>query len=153
MSFEKLTEMDYRGTTYYTIRNLSLYECQGWCREEPDCAAAAFRSVFCFCFHYKHNSNYAMRDEKFLNFLMVYYSFVVNPLAPVQETVCLLQNDTTGSSPTVNPQKAVSTYYMIKLNVRSGKNQIKLFLLFFLLLLLFLFFKFQTVLPRCNTAN
>ena len=73
-----------------------------------------------------------MRDEKFLNFLMVYYSFVVNPLAPVQETVCLLQNDTTGSSPTVNPQKAVSTYYMIKLNVRSGKKKkIKLFLLLF----------------------
>lgn len=35
--------MDYRGNTYYTIRNLSLYECQGWCREEPDCAAASFR--------------------------------------------------------------------------------------------------------------
>lgn len=43
VAFEKLTEMDYRGTTYYTIRNLSLYECHGWCREEPDCAAASFR--------------------------------------------------------------------------------------------------------------
>lgn len=88
VGFEKLSEMDYRGNTYYTIRNLSLYECQGWCREEPDCAAASF-------------------------------SFVVNPLAPIQETVCLLQNETTGSNPTVNPQKAVSTYYMIKLNIRS----------------------------------
>ena len=45
VGFEKLTELDYRGTTYYTIRNLSLYECQGWCREEPDCAAASFRFV------------------------------------------------------------------------------------------------------------
>lgn len=88
IGFEKLSEMDYRGNTYYTIRNLSLYECQGWCREEPDCAAASF-------------------------------SFVVNPLAPIQETLCLLQNDTTGSNPTVNPQKSVSTYYMIKLNIRS----------------------------------
>ena len=43
VSFEKLTDMDYQGNTYYTIRNLSLYECQGWCREEPDCAAASFR--------------------------------------------------------------------------------------------------------------
>ena len=43
VSFEKLTDLDYAGTTYYTIRNLSLYECQGWCREEPDCAAASFR--------------------------------------------------------------------------------------------------------------
>ena len=43
VGFEKLSEMDYRGNTYYTIRNLSLYECQGWCREEPDCAAASFR--------------------------------------------------------------------------------------------------------------
>jgi len=43
VAFEKLTELDYRGSTYYTVKNLSLYECQGWCREEPDCQAAAFR--------------------------------------------------------------------------------------------------------------
>jgi len=43
VAFEKLTELDYRGTTYYTVKNLSLYECQGWCREEPDCQAASFR--------------------------------------------------------------------------------------------------------------
>lgn len=88
IGFEKLTDLDYRGTTYYTIRNLSLYECQGWCREEPDCAAASF-------------------------------SFVVNPLAPVQETVCLLQNATLADNPTSTPQKAVSSYYMVKLNIRS----------------------------------
>ncbi|ODM98216.1 hypothetical protein Ocin01_08473 [Orchesella cincta] len=41
--FEKLTDLDYRGNTYYSIRNLSLHECQGWCRQEPECAAAAFR--------------------------------------------------------------------------------------------------------------
>jgi hypothetical protein len=43
VAFEKLTELDYRGSTYYSVKNLSLYECQGWCREEPDCQAAAFR--------------------------------------------------------------------------------------------------------------
>ena len=55
-------------------------------------------------------------DDRFLRF-----SFVVNPLAPVQETLCLLQNETTANNPTVvSPQTAVSTYYMIKLNIRSG---------------------------------
>jgi hypothetical protein len=48
VAFEKLTELDYRGSTYYTVKNLSLYECQGWCREEPDCQAASFR--------YRHHS-------------------------------------------------------------------------------------------------
>ncbi|KAF9795210.1 hypothetical protein SFRURICE_004582 [Spodoptera frugiperda] len=42
-AFEKLTDVDFAGTAYYTVRNLSLYECQGWCREEPDCQAASFR--------------------------------------------------------------------------------------------------------------
>jgi len=41
-AFEKLTDFDYPGESYYTIRNLSLYECQGWCREEPECVAASF---------------------------------------------------------------------------------------------------------------
>ena len=41
-AFEKMTDLDYVGETYYTIRNLSLYECQGWCREEPECSAASF---------------------------------------------------------------------------------------------------------------
>lgn len=44
-AFEKLTDFDFTGTTYYTVKNLSLYECQGWCREEPDCQAAAFSFV------------------------------------------------------------------------------------------------------------
>lgn len=43
MAFEKLTDYDFAGTTYYSVKNLSLYECQGWCREEADCQAAAFR--------------------------------------------------------------------------------------------------------------
>ncbi|XP_068200882.1 uncharacterized protein tyn [Palaemon carinicauda] len=90
VAFEKLTELDYRGTTYYTIRNLSLWECQGWCREEPECAAASF-------------------------------SFVMNPLAPVQETLCLLQNETMASNPSSQPQRAVSLYYMVKLSVRTDK--------------------------------
>lgn len=41
-AFEKMTDVDYQGETYYTIRNLSLYECQGWCREEIECQAASF---------------------------------------------------------------------------------------------------------------
>ena len=45
-AFEKMTDLDYVGETYYTIRNLSLYECQGWCREEPECSAASFRRHF-----------------------------------------------------------------------------------------------------------
>ncbi|XP_018027101.1 uncharacterized protein LOC108682449 isoform X5 [Hyalella azteca] len=87
-AFEKLTEYDFRGTTYYTIQNLSLWECQGWCKEEPECAAASF-------------------------------SFVINPLAPVQETLCLLQNETMAANPSAVPKRAVSLYYMIKLTVRS----------------------------------
>lgn len=43
VAFEKLTDYDFPGTTYYSVKNLSLYECQGWCREEQDCQAAAFR--------------------------------------------------------------------------------------------------------------
>ncbi|EAA07921.4 uncharacterized protein LOC120898173 [Anopheles arabiensis] len=45
VAFEKLTDFDFQGTTYYSVKNLSLYECQGWCREEPDCQAAAFSFV------------------------------------------------------------------------------------------------------------
>ncbi len=140
VGFEKLTELDYRGTTYYTIRNLSLYECQGWCREEPDCAAASFRFVVVLTFTQmtdKHEKNktktrHTITQNKtppwwgwwlFISYFFSFpplFSFVVNPLAPIQETVCLLQNETTGASPTVTPQKSVSTYYMIKLNIRSG---------------------------------
>lgn len=43
--FEKLTDYDFAGTTYYSVRNLSLYECQGWCTQEDDCRAAAFSFV------------------------------------------------------------------------------------------------------------
>nr|KAF7427491.1 hypothetical protein H0235_007185 [Vespula pensylvanica] len=88
-AFEKLTDYDYRGTTYYSVRNLSLYECQGWCREEAECQAAAF-------------------------------SFVVNPLAPMQDTLCQLQNETAATNPAAQPQRAVNMYYMTKLQIRSG---------------------------------
>lgn len=44
-AFEKLTDYDFAGSTYYSVKNLSLYECQGWCREEADCQAAAFSFV------------------------------------------------------------------------------------------------------------
>ncbi|XP_074599209.1 trynity [Brevipalpus obovatus] len=101
ISFEKMTNRDYAGTTYYTIRNVSLYECLGWCRDEVDCTAASF-------------------------------SFVVNPLAPVQETSCRLQNETlasklpqsnigptSGSASSGNPQKATNLYFFSKLHLRS----------------------------------
>lgn len=45
VAFEKLTDFDFTGQTYYSVKNLSLYECQGWCREEADCQAAAFSFV------------------------------------------------------------------------------------------------------------
>lgn len=118
-----MTNRDYPGTTYYTIRNVSLYECLGWCRDEVDCSSASF-------------------------------SFVVNPLAPLQETTCRLQNESaivspspssklpsssssssqsssslTSSSPSsvnsspspIAPQKAVNLYYFTKTHLRSGK--------------------------------
>lgn len=88
IAFEKLTDLDYRGNTYYTVKNLSLYECQGWCREEPDCQAAAF-------------------------------SFVLNPLIPVQETICQLQNETSSNNPSAVPQRSANMYYMTKLQLRS----------------------------------
>ncbi|XP_008473743.1 uncharacterized protein LOC103510819 [Diaphorina citri] len=88
VAFEKLTELDYRGNTYYTVKNLSLYECQGWCREEPDCQAASF-------------------------------SFVLNPLTPIQETLCQLQNETSANNPAASPQRSVNLYYMVKLQIRS----------------------------------
>jgi len=91
MAFEKLTDYDYRGTSYYTAKNLTLSECQGWCRQEPNCLAAAF-------------------------------SFVPNPLTPVQETLCQLQNETQASNPTATAQRAVNMYYMVKVQIRSGKN-------------------------------
>jgi len=100
VTFEKMTNRDYVGTTYYTIRNVSLYECLGWCKDEVDCSAASF-------------------------------SFVVNPLAPIQETTCLLQNDTQAKKPLTGtnggassassgtPQKAVNMYFFTKANLRS----------------------------------
>lgn len=45
IAFEKLTDFDFTGTTYYSVKNLSLYECQGWCNQEPECQAAAFSFV------------------------------------------------------------------------------------------------------------
>ena len=103
-----MTNRDYPGTIYYTIRNVSLYECLGWCRDEGDCTAAAF-------------------------------SFVVNPLTPIQETTCLLQNETlskksssssssstntgvsSGSYSSTSLQKAVNMYFFSKMHLRTGK--------------------------------
>jgi len=45
IAFEKLTDQDFTGETYYSVKNLSLYECQGWCAQEPECQAAAFSFV------------------------------------------------------------------------------------------------------------
>lgn len=87
-----MTDVDYQGETYYTIRNLSLYECQGWCREEPECQAASF--------------SFAVNP--------------LNPGR--QETVCLLQNGTQATNPTTKPLRALNQYYMVKMSIRSGKK-------------------------------
>ncbi|XP_076292758.1 trynity isoform X2 [Lasioglossum baleicum] len=89
-AFEKLTDYDYRGTTYNSVRNVSLYECESWCRRDPECQAAAF-------------------------------SFVVNPLAPVQDTLCQVQNETAARDPPAQPQRAANMYYMTKLQLLSDK--------------------------------
>lgn len=89
-----MTDLDYVGETYYTIRNLSLYECQGWCREEPECSAASF--------------SFAVNP---------------NSSPPRQETVCLLQNGTQATNPSAKPLRALNQYYMVKMSVRSGKIQ------------------------------
>ena len=87
-----MTDVDYLGETYYTIRNLSLYECQGWCREEPECQAASF--------------SFAVNP--------------LNP-GRGQETVCLLQNGTQANNPTAEPVRALNQYYMVKMSIRSGE--------------------------------
>lgn len=63
ITFEKMTNRDFSGIAYYTIQNVSLFECLGWCKEEQSCTSAVF-------------------------------SFVVNPFAALQETTCVLQNET-----------------------------------------------------------
>lgn len=45
VAFEKLTDYDFSGSTYYSVKNFSLYECEGWCRDDPNCQAAAFSFV------------------------------------------------------------------------------------------------------------
>ena len=72
------------------FRNLSLYECQGWCREEPECQAASFRwrnnlwqQNHPFHIHHHHVCQNIHHQQ--------FFSFVVNPLTPRQETICLLQ--------------------------------------------------------------
>lgn len=45
VTFEKMTNRDYSGLTYYTIQNVSLFECLGWCKEEISCTSAVFSFV------------------------------------------------------------------------------------------------------------
>lgn len=49
-------------------------------------------------------------------------SFVLNPLTPVQETLCQLQNETSANNPAAVPQRSVNLYYMVKLQIRSGNK-------------------------------
>jgi hypothetical protein len=49
----------------------------------------------------------------------------VNPLTPVQETLCQLQNETSASNPSAVPQRSVNLYYMVKLQIRSGEGENK----------------------------
>ncbi|XP_022255878.1 uncharacterized protein LOC106471553 [Limulus polyphemus] len=90
VTFEKLTNLDYSGTTYFSIFNVSLYECQSWCKDEVNCVAALF-------------------------------TFVVNPFAPVQDTMCILQNKTASIKHSVLPQRRVNTYYLNKIHISSGR--------------------------------
>lgn len=102
VTFEKMTNRDYSGLTYYTIQNVSLFECLGWCKEEMSCTSAVF-------------------------------SFVVNPFAALQETTCMLQNDTQarqtayvrqmpgGEQATIvaHPQKATNLYFFNKIELHT----------------------------------
>lgn len=102
VTFEKMTNRDYSGLTYYTIQNVSLFECLGWCKEESTCTSAVF-------------------------------SFVVNPFAALQETTCMLQNETiarqtaylrsmpSGEQVTVvaHPQKATNLYFFNKIELQT----------------------------------
>ncbi|PSN36834.1 hypothetical protein C0J52_14247, partial [Blattella germanica] len=47
------------------------------------------------------------------------FDFVVNPLTPVQETLCQLQNQTSANDPAAVPQRSVNMYYMVKMQIRS----------------------------------
>ncbi|GFV46030.1 uncharacterized protein TNCV_2200401 [Trichonephila clavipes] len=42
VTFLKSTGLSYGGFSYFTIRNVSLHECQRWCRDDTECEAAAF---------------------------------------------------------------------------------------------------------------
>ena len=102
ITFEKMTNRDYSGINYYTIQNVSLFECLGWCKEETSCTSAVF-------------------------------SFVVNPFAALQETTCMLQNETqarqgahlrttsNGEQLTVvaQPQKATNLYFFNKIELQT----------------------------------
>ncbi|XP_013780210.1 uncharacterized protein LOC106464601 [Limulus polyphemus] len=90
ITFEKSTNLDFPGTTYFSILNISLYECQSWCREKVDCVAVSF-------------------------------SFVVDPLGPLQDTLCTLQNTTTSGSSVSSPQRSVNAYYFTKIQINSEK--------------------------------
>lgn len=50
------------------------------------------------------------------------FSFVLNPLAPMQDTLCQLQNETAATNPAAQPQRAANMYYMTKLQIRSGEK-------------------------------
>lgn len=88
-AFEKLTDLDFPGTTYYSVKNLSLYECQGWCREEEECIAAAFSFV--------------------VNPLTPAQETLCQLQNKTEATNAQAQP----------PQKATSMYYMTKLNIPS----------------------------------
>ncbi|KAE8751362.1 hypothetical protein FOCC_FOCC001933 [Frankliniella occidentalis] len=43
----------------------------------------------------------------------------MNPLTPVQDTLCQLQNETSANNPAAVPQRSVNLYYMVKMQIRS----------------------------------
>lgn len=104
ISFEKMTNRDFSGVISYSVQNVSLYECLGWCRDDPSCTSAAF-------------------------------SFVVNPFAALQETTCMLHNETQARQTphqrqsalnpnelvtvVAQPQKATNLYFFNKIDIPS----------------------------------
>lgn len=58
----------------------------------------------------------------------VCYSFVLNPLTPVQETRCLLQNDTQANNPMATPQvrtNSLTNMWHVRSNVIATDNTAK----------------------------
>lgn len=105
-----MTNRDYAGSTYFTMKNASLYECLGWCREEADCTSASFSFVV---------NPLASNQETSCRLQNETLSTKV-----AQSSIGPQQGASSSSS---NPQKANNAYFFSKLHLRSGKSEKKKF--------------------------